>query len=159
MLNWVKQVVVDTESSDDTKYPTSMIKYKGKTSNCLMLTPFGLYNNAPKGSGGIALTPSGIESNLWGIFQDFESRIKGLKPGEVVTGSPIHGGFIEYLSDGSVAIVTDHGKNIFNPDGSVMFSNGAQLDSSGDYISATGISLNNHRHVGNLGAPTGPAIP
>ena len=65
----------------------------------------------------------------------------------------------EVSADGSVVITTPAGPNTFNPDGSVDFSNGAQLDATGDYISATGISLNKHTHVGNLGNPTGPALP
>lgn len=66
---------------------------------------------------------------------------------------------VHVKADGSVVVTTEAGDNTFNPDGSVEFSNGAQLDAGGDYITATGISLNLHRHVGNLGAPTGPAIP
>lgn len=176
MLNWVKQAVIETAGTDDTKYPTLKVKYKGKTSDCLPFTPFGLYTNPPKGSGGLVFTPSGIESNLWGIFQDFESRFKDLKEGEAIIGSPIYLNTIEFKEDGSVNILTEEGtlnlssdgtltltngagSTVFNADGSVAFANGATIDATGDYISATGISLNLHKHVGNLGAPTGPAIP
>lgn len=67
-------------------------------------------------------------------------------------------GSIELMPDGSVRITTPHGVNTLNADGSVSLSNGGTVTASGDYISATGISLNNHRHIGNLGSPTGPPI-
>ena len=68
-------------------------------------------------------------------------------------------GNIELLADGSIKLTTPAGVNVFNTDGSVDFSNGAKLDASGDYISATGISLNLHTHIGNLGSPTSPPTP
>jgi hypothetical protein len=68
-------------------------------------------------------------------------------------------GSIKLAPDGSAVVTTPAGPNAFNADGSVGFSNGARLDASGDYLSATGISLNNHTHLGNLGNPTGPALP
>lgn len=85
------------------------------------------------------------------------------QPGEFRATARTEGGAVvaavHVKADGSVVVTTEAGDNTFNPDGSVEFSNGAQLDPAGDYITATGISLNTHRHVGNLGAPTGPAIP
>ena len=176
MLNWIKQAVIKTEGKDDTKYPTLGVSYKGKDADCLAFTPFGLYNNSPVGSGGLVFTPSGIESNLWGIFQDFETRFKDLKAGEVIVGSPVHINSIEFKEDGAVNILTDAGTlnlaadstltltndtgdTVFNPDGSVDFANGATIDAGGDYISATSISLNLHTHIGNLGNPTGPSLP
>ena len=176
MLNWVKQAHIEIVGKDDKKYPSLGVSYKGKSADCLSLTPFGIYTNPPKNSGGLVFTPSGIESNLWGIFQDFETRIKDLKEGEVVTGSPKFKSFVEFKSDGSVKLVVDgnnlllaadgtltltngSGDTVMNSDGSVAFSNGGTMDAAGDYISATGISLNLHTHIGNLGSPTGPALP
>lgn len=173
---WIKQAVLKTVGTDATKYPSVGISYKGKDSDCLALTPFGIYNNPPEGSGGLVFTPSGIESNLWAIFQDFETRFKDLKEGEVIVGSPVHINNIEFKEDGAVNILTDGGglnlgkdstltltqdagDTVFNPDGSVAFANGATITAAGDYISKTGISLNLHKHIGNLGSPTGPSIP
>lgn len=62
-------------------------------------------------------------------------------------------------NDGSIVMTNEAGDNIINPDGSVDFANGATIDKDGDVISSTGISLNLHKHIGNLGSPTGPAIP
>tara|TARA_R110000772_G_C13310322_1_gene440395 strand:- start:4605 stop:5132 length:528 start_codon:yes stop_codon:yes gene_type:complete len=173
---WIKQAVIKTVGKDDKKYPSQVVSYKGKTSDCLAFTPYGLYNNSPEGSGGLVFAPSGIESNLWGIFQDFETRFKDLKAGEVIVGSPVYVNNIEFKADGAVNILTeagalnlaadstltltnDTGDTVFNPDGSVAFANGATIDATGDYISATGISLNFHTHIGNLGNPTGPSLP
>jgi len=176
MLNWVKQAALEIVGKDDKKYPTIGVSYKGKSSDCLSFTPYGIYTNQPKGSGGLVFTPSGIESNLWGIFQDFETRIKNLKVGEVVTGSPIFKSFVEHKENGSLNLVVEEGNlllakdgtltltngggdTVFKTDKSVDFASGAKIDTTGDYISATGISLNTHKHIGNLGSPTGPAIP
>lgn len=177
MLHWVKQAAVEKAGPDDTKYPSLEAFYKGKTADCMAFTPFGLYNNPPKGSGGLVFTPSGIESNLWGIFQDFETRFKNLKEGEVVMGSPVHINNIEFKEDGAVNILTDGGglkldkdstltltndagDTVFNPDGSVDFANGASIDAAGDYHSATGISLNLHTHISaGSGNPSGPSLP
>lgn len=176
MLNWVTTAFVEIVGTDDTKYPTLGVSYKGKSSACTPFTPFGVYTNPPKGSGGLVFSPSGIVSNLVGIFQDYETRIKNLKVGEVVTGSPIFKSFVEFKEDGSVNLVVDgnnlllaadgtltltngSGDTVMNSDGTVAFSNGATLTAAGDYISATGISLNTHKHIGNLGSPTGPSIP
>ena len=156
MLNWVKQAAIEVVGKDDKKYASLGVAYKGKSSDCLAFTPYGIYNNAPLGSGGLVFTPSGIESNLWGIFQDFETRIKNLKVGEVVTGSPVFKSFVEFKEDGSVNLVVDgnnlllaadgtltltngSGDTVMNSDGSVAFSNGGTMDAAGDYISATGI--------------------
>jgi len=68
-------------------------------------------------------------------------------------------GSIALMPDGSIVLTTPHGANTLNADGSIAFSNGASMDATGDYISATGISLNLHTHIGNLGSPTGPPIP
>lgn len=176
MLNWVKQAALEIVGKDDKKYPSLGVSYKGKSSDCLAFTPFGLYNNPPKDSGGLVFTPSGIESNLWGVFQSFETRIKNLKEGEVVTGSPIFKSFVEFkndsaanlvvengnlslASDGTLTLTNGSGDTVMNTDGTVTFSNGATLTASGDYVTATGISLNTHKHIGNLGSPTGPSIP
>jgi len=176
MLNWVTTAFIEVVGKDDTKYPTLGVSYKGKSSSCTPFTPFGIYTNPPKGSGGLVFPPSGIVSNLVGIFQDFETRIKNLKAGEVVTGSPIFKSFVEHKDNGSLNLVVEEGNlllaadgtltltngsgdTVMNPDGSVAFSNGATLTAAGDYISATGISLNLHTHIGNLGNPTGPSLP
>ena len=68
-------------------------------------------------------------------------------------------GSIELKPDGSIVLTTPSGATTLNTDGSVDFSNGAKLDVTGDYITALGISLNFHKHIGNLGSPTGPPIP
>lgn len=77
--------------------------------------------------------------------------------GTVLTSN--ENGSIELLPDGSIVVTTPAGANTFGADGSVEFSNGAQLDATGDYISATGISLSNHTHIGNMGSPTSPPTP
>lgn len=68
-------------------------------------------------------------------------------------------GAYEVQADGTTVVSNDAGDNKFNPDGSVDFANGASITAAGDYITAAGISLDTHLHIGNLGSPTGAPIP
>ena len=68
-------------------------------------------------------------------------------------------GSVTLNADGSVVLTTPHGANNFATDGSVAFSNGASIDTAGDVLTAAGISLDKHVHVGNLGANTSVPVP
>lgn len=68
-------------------------------------------------------------------------------------------GSVTLNPDGSIVLSTPHGDNTFATDGSVAFSAGAQIDSAGDVLTAAGISLDSHVHVGNLGANTSVPVP
>lgn len=61
-------------------------------------------------------------------------------------------------ADGSQTLTTPNGDNVFGTDGSVLFSNGARLTPDGDFITASGKSLDGHKHTGNLGSPTSAPI-
>ena len=62
-------------------------------------------------------------------------------------------------ADGSIVLTTPHGVNTLATDGSVAFSNGASINTAGDVLTAAGISLDKHVHVGNLGANTSVPVP
>jgi hypothetical protein len=66
---------------------------------------------------------------------------------------------ITLLADGAIKLTTPGGDNILNADGSVTFSNGASLTATGDFISALGISLDTHTHIGNMGLPPSTPTP
>ena len=62
-------------------------------------------------------------------------------------------------ADGSIVLTTAAGDNTFAADGSITFSNGAQIDAQGVFIDANGINSSLHTHIGNLGNPTSAPTP
>lgn len=58
------------------------------------------------------------------------------------------------LTAAGFVISLNAGQHVCNPDGSIDFANGAQITTDGDFITAAGVSLNQHQHIGNLGNPT-----
>lgn len=83
--------------------------------------------------------------------------------GRVVTSNA--NGVIVLHPDGVIELITPHGPNIFHTDGSVMFSNGATVTASGDFVTASGVSTDQHTHTqasdsaGNGQQPTDPPTP
>lgn len=67
-------------------------------------------------------------------------------------------GSITLNADGSIKLTTPNGDNDFNTDGSVVFSSGANITTAGDVVTASGISLDNNTHIGNLGVPTSVSV-
>ena len=68
-------------------------------------------------------------------------------------------GSVVLNADGSIVLTTPNGANTLAADGSVAFSNGASITTAGDVLTAAGISLDTHVHVGNLGANTSVPVP
>jgi hypothetical protein len=68
-------------------------------------------------------------------------------------------GSVKLNVNGSCVITTPHGSNTFATSGAVNFSAGATVTAAGDVITALGISLDKHTHIGNLGANTSIPVP
>jgi hypothetical protein len=64
------------------------------------------------------------------------------------------------LANSDTDLILTAGSSVIRmkPDGTIDM-NGATITPAGDVVSATGVSLSNHLHTGNLGAPTGAPIP
>lgn len=56
----------------------------------------------------------------------------------------------------NITLTNDTHSMTLADNGAVTFSNGASITEDGDFISATGVSLNQHLHVGSASAPAGP---
>lgn len=65
---------------------------------------------------------------------------------------------ITLKADGEVVLKTNGGETHFKNDKSVEFQNGALFKSDGDIVTAQGVSLNKHGHIGNLGSLTADPI-
>lgn len=98
-------------------------------------------------------------STTLSTFEDGTVKVKVTTLADGTAKTENEKGSIELAADGSVVLTTPAGSNTFGTDGSVDYSNGAKINSTGDVISATGISLSNHTHIGNHGTPTSPPIP
>lgn len=61
-------------------------------------------------------------------------------------------------ADGTLTIENEAGKFELTPDG-VFTINEATITADGDVITNTGVSLRHHKHIGNLGSPTGEPLP
>ena len=91
------------------------------------------------------------------LTENEEATIEMKPTGEVAATNA--DGSIVLNADGSIVLTTPHGANTFATGGSASFSNGATITAAGDVITAAGISLDKHVHVGNLGANTSVPVP
>lgn len=87
---------------------------------------------------------------------DGKSFIQLKKDGEINLEN--ENGNVKLKADGEVDLTTQGGTTNYKNDGSILFQNGAKVDTTGDFITKSGISLDKHGHTGNLGNPTTPAI-
>lgn len=71
----------------------------------------------------------------------------------LLTGS---GGSVGIAAGGGITMTTGTGSMDVNTDGSMDFGNGASITSSGDFVTASGRSLDGHVHNGSPTAPNGP---
>jgi hypothetical protein len=64
---------------------------------------------------------------------------------------------IRLAASGDMVLSQANGKSLtLKPSGQVLHHSGAQITDDGDFITASGISLNNHPHAGSPSAPSGP---
>lgn len=75
--------------------------------------------------------------------------------GSVVTTNG--GGVMTFAVDGSFSIVNGGGAMSLAANG-VASINGATITEDGDFVTADGVSLRGHKHVGNMGSPTSEPI-
>ena len=66
---------------------------------------------------------------------------------------------IHQRANGSVRTTNASGWSELATDGGVTHSSGSRMLPDGDVVTSDGISLRNHRHIGNLGNPTSPPVP
>ncbi len=100
--NIVKLVSLATINDAD-DFQIALVDYFGTQKNCVSFTPYGLLNNPPVGSVGVAFSLQSQESNMLAIFDDPRNRtFKDLLSGEVGLSNYISGGYIFINDSGEV---------------------------------------------------------
>ncbi len=116
--NMIKRAVI-TRSADDSKdYSIAQIQYFKKAAKCEMISPYGLFVNAPVDSHMIVWNFNGLEENKGGMAYLHANRYKNLNPGEVQVGNPFHGNYVKFDNDGNVLIKSSLNTTI-NSDGNI----------------------------------------
>lgn len=108
----IKRAVLTRPADDSKNYSVAQIQYFNKTANCEMITPYGLFTNAPIDSHMIVFNFNGLEENKGGIAYLHANRYKNLKPGEVQVGNPFHGNYVKFDNDGNVLINSNKNVNV-----------------------------------------------
>ena len=75
--------------------------------------------------------------------------------GSVVTTN--EGGVMTFGADGSFTVTNAGGSMALAASG-VASINGATITEDGDFVTSDGVSLRDHKHIGNLGSPTSQPI-
>lgn len=130
ICNMIKFGYVSLVGKDDTDYPILQATYLNKTSNVLLITPYGLSSNPPLKTKMLLFNILGSESNKAGIAFSLKNRFKNLKAGEVVVGNIETQSFIKFSENGGIEIESA-GKIIINVIGDVdLKANEVNIDAT-----------------------------
>lgn len=131
--NMIARCRVTKSGNDSAQFNINQVSYYGKTSDCEIITPYGLYSNPPVGSLGLLFHSEGQEQNRSAIFNVTGNRFKNLKENEVVIGNPITLSNIKYDVDGNVVITVKNNLQIVvDADNNITIQGQYNLTSSGD---------------------------
>lgn len=116
----VKRSYITRVSKDEDNFHTAQVSYMGQVADVEVITPYGVYSTLPLDSHMLVWNVNGVEENRVAIGNTPHVRFKGLKPGEVVVGSPATKSNVFFKTDGSV-IVTGKGNAVItiDPDGNI----------------------------------------
>jgi len=133
VTNMIARCRVSRSGGDGGQFPVNQISYYDKTSECEVITPYGLYSNPPVNSLGILFHSEGQEQNRAGIFNVTGTRFKNLKEGEVVTGNTVSLSNIKFDSDGNVIITVKNNLEIVvDADNNITIQGAYNLTSVGN---------------------------
>lgn len=104
--NMIKYAIKTLAGDDSGAYPAGhKCQYNGKESQYMIMTPYGLFSNAPKDAFLALFSVQGEESNKFGIESTPDKRFKNLKPGEVAIGNVLSRTVTIYKENGDMDIV------------------------------------------------------
>lgn len=147
ILRWARII---KPATDDKQFLTQQISYLGKTSESLMVYPYGMLANIPADNLALLLSIQS-DSNRASFGIDTKSRIE-LTEGEVSIYSPTTGAFMIFRTNGDIDIVA--GSSNVNIAGDVNITGNLTL--TGD-MDVTGAMTNNGSNVGDTHGHTQPA--
>lgn len=172
MINRIKQAIL-TAITDAGNYPRASAVYKGKPTECIRHSVYGVSSAPPGGSLGILFEVDGSNGTRYGIFDYVTGRFKNLTPGEVQIGNYLTQASIKFDKDGNVLVNVPSGNLTANVSGntdittdtlSINASNGSTINgtlnvngvvTATDFISSSiSVSFNSHFHTGDSGGST-----
>lgn len=166
LKSMITRVVISSVNTDQAVFILTA-KLRGQTNDkkIPIIQHFGFSSVPPKGSQAIVAHLSGAADSPVAIAtQHNQSQLQGMLEGDSAIFDNRDQHFI-LTEEGATLVTADKftitnpaGDTIFNSDGSIDFANGSKISSDGDFISATGVTLNTHQHLNAFGVPTPPPI-
>lgn len=185
MYNKIKQAVIKALIGDSTNYPKAGASYKGKDTDVIRQSVYGVCSQPPVGSLGILFQVCNSNGTQYGIFDYVTGRFKNLEAGEVQLGNYLTQASIKFDKDGNVTVNVPAGNLTANVSGNLSAAidgnttltttdlnitatgtstiNGG-LTVTGDIIannfdsSGIGVDFNTHIHTGDSGGSTSGPI-
>lgn len=161
----IRQGHITAVQVDSVRFPQTIATYKGKETEVVRLSPYGLCSNPPVNSLGLLFKVEGMNGVHYGIFDNVTGRFKNLESGEVQIGNYTTGASIKFSANGDVTIDTDGGNTIINTvnytlnhSGSATINgdvtvNGVVTATDFDSTGA-GVTFNDHTHTESGGGTT-----
>jgi phage gp45-like len=168
------QAVLSALRGDATNYPRVGVSYKGKDTDAVRQSVYGVCSAPPAGSNGLLFKVNGDSATKYAILDFMTGRFKNLSEGEVQIGNYLTQASIKFDKDGSVEINVPSGDLTATVSGTTEITTdsltinavsgstiNANIDVNGtvtatNFISS-GISVdfNTHIHTGDSGGNTG----
>lgn len=104
LKNLITYARVTLPLDDSKNFKIVQITYLDKTTNALIVLPYGLYAGIPNNIRLLKFNVLGDPGNLSVIPFDQENRYKNLAEYEVKVGNPNSGSYIYFKADGSIEI-------------------------------------------------------
>lgn len=171
------QAVLKALRGDATNYPKAGVTYKGKDTDAVRQSVYGVSSNPPIGSNGLLFQVDGSSSTSYAILDYMTGRFKNLSSGEVQIGNYLTQASIKFDALGNVAVnvpsgdltATVSGNTVINTTDLSITATGTStinggLTVTGDITAnnfiSSGISVdfNAHIHTGDSGGSTSPPI-
>ncbi len=100
--NIVKRAALTRPADDSKDYSIAQVQYFDKVVECEMVSPYGLFSNAPLNSHMLIFNVNALEENRAGIAYLHAERFKNLQPGEVQIGNPSALNYVKFDEDGNI---------------------------------------------------------
>ena len=124
----------DGHGKDDGLDPVAQVEYLGKTTDAVIVLPYGVCANAPTGSNAVLFSLGGSSLNKLGIPYNVENRFRDLKEGEVQIGNFVEKCSIKFNEDGGIEVIAkdDQEITITNGSGTMTMNSSGQLNVNGN---------------------------
>lgn len=104
LYQMIKQAVTSIRTNDSGPYPRGQADYNGKTTEFLLLIPYGQISSPPAGSHAVLFSSQGQESVKVGIVSDYENKDGPVNEGEAGSRNALTGDFIKMNQAGNIEI-------------------------------------------------------